>query len=391
MALRAWRSVCSAGGGSSRLAGCSCASCSGLQRSLLVGFRARLRRSGLPLLLLLCCSLPPLRSYVLTGMLGISMSYHRQLSHKSFRTPKVRRGGGASAAAAPAARTVAPRRWRHASSSRRHLAPAALPASRAVGATSLPALWLPLSRAQWLEFALAYCGALAFEGDPIEWSKNHRWHHKHSDSPADRCGGRICAARIHRSALRWKCNECMPSAAAGCRHPRHSPRDGIWHAHMGWLFDESLTNTRCAGPLRRLAVCCAAACSRGCKRQLVAPATHAARARTHTNHAGATRPATARTAWQRHGFTWSRRASTAGCGKPTCEAARCVWLLLLLAQHSTSTSTAARAAAAMHPLLLPPTTTRWHMLGQAAFFAAWGGLPYFIWLVVTRQQCGCSV
>jgi fatty-acid desaturase len=64
---------------------------------------------------------------------------------------------------------------------------------------------------QWLEFFLAYCGALAFEGDPIEWSKNHRWHHQNSDSPAD----------------------------------RHSPRDGLWHAHMGWLFDESLTNTRC--------------------------------------------------------------------------------------------------------------------------------------------------
>jgi fatty-acid desaturase len=28
--------------------------------------------------------------YVVTGMLGVSMSYHRQLSHKSFRTPKVR-------------------------------------------------------------------------------------------------------------------------------------------------------------------------------------------------------------------------------------------------------------------------------------------------------------
>lgn len=28
---------------------------------------------------------------------------------------------------------------------------------------------------KWLEFTLAYCGALAFEGDPIEWSKNHNW------------------------------------------------------------------------------------------------------------------------------------------------------------------------------------------------------------------------
>jgi hypothetical protein len=53
--------------------------------------------------------------YVVTGGLGLSMSYHRQLSHKSFRCPK------------------------------------------------------------WLEFMLAYCGALAFEGDPIEWSKNHNW------------------------------------------------------------------------------------------------------------------------------------------------------------------------------------------------------------------------
>ncbi|GIL74570.1 hypothetical protein Vretimale_2252 [Volvox reticuliferus] len=91
-----------------------------------------------------------LAGYVLTGMLGISVSYHRQLSHKSFRCVKP------------------------------------------------------------LEYFLAYCGALAFEGDPVEWSKMHRWHHMHSDTPAD----------------------------------RHSPRDGVWHSHMGWLFDESLNSTR---------------------------------------------------------------------------------------------------------------------------------------------------
>ena len=44
----------------------------------------------------------------------------------------------------------------------------------------------------------------------MEWSKNHRWHHLHSDSSTD----------------------------------RHSPRDGLWHAHMGWLFDERLAGTR---------------------------------------------------------------------------------------------------------------------------------------------------
>ena len=34
---------------------------------------------------------------------------------------------------------------------------------------------------QWIEFFLAYCGVLAFEGDPVEWTKNHRWHHLQSD------------------------------------------------------------------------------------------------------------------------------------------------------------------------------------------------------------------
>lgn len=88
--------------------------------------------------------------YVITGGLGLSMSYHRQLSHKSFRCPKV------------------------------------------------------------VEYFLAYCGVLAFEGDPIEWSKNHNWHHRYTDTEVD----------------------------------RHTPKDGFWHSHMGWLFDEQLSLCR---------------------------------------------------------------------------------------------------------------------------------------------------
>lgn len=38
-----------------------------------------------------------------------------------------------------------------------------------------------------LEFFFAYIGALAFEGDPMEWQRGHLWHHIHSDTPADRC------------------------------------------------------------------------------------------------------------------------------------------------------------------------------------------------------------
>lgn len=55
-----------------------------------------------------------LGGWVITGMLGITLSYHRQLSHKAFTTPK------------------------------------------------------------WLEYALAYCGTLAVQGDPIEWVSSHR-------------------------------------------------------------------------------------------------------------------------------------------------------------------------------------------------------------------------
>lgn len=57
--------------------------------------------------------------YFVTGCLGITLSFHRQLAHKSFQTPK------------------------------------------------------------WLEYALSYCGVLAVEGDPMEWVSAHRYHHLH--------------------------------------------------------------------------------------------------------------------------------------------------------------------------------------------------------------------
>ena len=47
--------------------------------------------------------------YFITGCLGITLSYHRQLSHRSFTTPK------------------------------------------------------------WLEYVFAYCGVMAVQGDPMEW------------------------------------------------------------------------------------------------------------------------------------------------------------------------------------------------------------------------------
>jgi len=91
-----------------------------------------------------------LGSYFVSGCLGITLSYHRQLSHRSFQTPK------------------------------------------------------------WLEYVLAYCGVLAAQGDPIEWVSSHRYHHLHTDTPLD----------------------------------PHSPYEGFWWSHMGWLLDNSATLER---------------------------------------------------------------------------------------------------------------------------------------------------
>jgi stearoyl-CoA desaturase (delta-9 desaturase) len=60
-----------------------------------------------------------------------------------------------------------------------------------------------------LEYFFAICGALTLEGGPIFWVGVHRLHHQKSDQPGD----------------------------------PHSPRDGAWWAHMGWmLFGESTHN-----------------------------------------------------------------------------------------------------------------------------------------------------
>jgi stearoyl-CoA desaturase (delta-9 desaturase) len=53
-----------------------------------------------------------------------------------------------------------------------------------------------------LDYFFAVCGALTLEGGPIFWVATHRLHHQRSDQPGD----------------------------------PHSPRDGAWWAHMGWLI-----------------------------------------------------------------------------------------------------------------------------------------------------------
>jgi stearoyl-CoA desaturase (delta-9 desaturase) len=77
---------------------------------------------------------------------GVAISYHRQLTHRGFSTPK------------------------------------------------------------WLEYAMAVCGTMALQGSPIYWVAVHRMHHQYTDKPGD----------------------------------PHSPRDGKWWSHMGWILHGSL-------------------------------------------------------------------------------------------------------------------------------------------------------
>lgn len=91
-----------------------------------------------------------LLSYLVTGMLGITLSYHRNLSHKSFILPKC------------------------------------------------------------LEYTFAYCGVLAMQGDPLEWVSSHRYHHQFCDTDKD----------------------------------PHSPYEGFWYSHMGWVLDNKTTLER---------------------------------------------------------------------------------------------------------------------------------------------------
>jgi stearoyl-CoA desaturase (Delta-9 desaturase) len=60
-----------------------------------------------------------------------------------------------------------------------------------------------------LEYFFAVCGALTLEGGPIFWVATHRIHHQKSDQEGD----------------------------------PHSPRDGAWWSHVGWLlFGEAKHN-----------------------------------------------------------------------------------------------------------------------------------------------------
>ncbi len=59
-----------------------------------------------------------------------------------------------------------------------------------------------------VEYFLVTCGALALEGGPIQWVTTHRIHHAHTDKQGD----------------------------------PHTPRDGGWWAHIGWIVRGTAQN-----------------------------------------------------------------------------------------------------------------------------------------------------
>jgi fatty-acid desaturase len=60
-----------------------------------------------------------------------------------------------------------------------------------------------------LEYFFAVCGTLTLQGGPIFWAATHRLHHQKSDQPGD----------------------------------PHSPVDGAWWSHIGWIVFSERNNT----------------------------------------------------------------------------------------------------------------------------------------------------
>ncbi|HKV25754.1 MAG TPA: fatty acid desaturase [Candidatus Acidoferrum sp.] len=68
---------------------------------------------------------------------------------------------------------------------------------------------------KWVEYFLTFCGTLALEGGPIAWVATHRVHHQNTDKEGD----------------------------------PHSPRDGGFWAHMGWILTGQAMHSNAKGLL----------------------------------------------------------------------------------------------------------------------------------------------
>ena len=73
----------------------------------------------------------------------------------------------------------------------------------------------------WLRNLLAIAGSMAIQGPVIRWVADHRRHHAFSDQPGDPHSPHLDEGPGIKGVLR-----------------------GLWHAHIGWFFDEEQTSAR---------------------------------------------------------------------------------------------------------------------------------------------------
>ncbi|CAF2116518.1 unnamed protein product, partial [Brassica oleracea] len=126
------------------------------------------------------------------GGLGITVSYHRNLAHRSFKVPK------------------------------------------------------------WLEYLFAYCGLLAIQGDPIDWVSTHRYHHQFTDSDRDPHSPKEGFWFSHLlwlfdtgylvekgHPIDWVSTHRFHHQFTDSDRDPHSPIEGFWFSHVFWVFDSS--------------------------------------------------------------------------------------------------------------------------------------------------------
>src|SRR4051794_38891232 len=70
-----------------------------------------------------------------------------------------------------------------------------------------------------LRFFFAAAGAMAGQGPPLIWTAHHRRHHRLADKPGDPHSPYADEEPGFKGALK-----------------------GLWHSHLGWLFNEELTS-----------------------------------------------------------------------------------------------------------------------------------------------------
>lgn len=75
--------------------------------------------------------------------------------------------------------------------------------------------WEP--RYKWMRYAIAYISCFGLMSGPVSWSTMHRWHHAHSDTDQD----------------------------------PHTPKHGLFHSYIGWLFNPPAVSAVMAKDLLR--------------------------------------------------------------------------------------------------------------------------------------------